>query len=125
MTMTNDALYHRLTQQLGQGASSTSLDQEAWVFVVVNLAHALVASQHGDWQRITAAMVQTDTPARLQQIFDTVQGRYGGADFHLRRAPRYRTLCRWVAQRHNQPLLPAVAKEIADFARVGSFLLYA
>ncbi|ERL66725.1 hypothetical protein L248_0404 [Schleiferilactobacillus shenzhenensis LY-73] len=83
--MTNDALYHRLTQQLGQGTLSTSLDQEAWVFVVVNLVHALVSSRHGDWQSITAAMVQADTAARLQQIFNTVQGRYGGADFHLRR----------------------------------------
>ena len=99
-----------------------SLDD--WIFVAVNTMKSIVDNScKEDVDVVLKASELTDT-AQIQQLYDTIQGKYGREGFSYRNAPAYYYLSSLVARFPLTILSDSDRSKIKEYFDYDKFFLY-
>ncbi len=99
-------------------------DLNAWMFVTVNTARAMVDNTNKEDMQVIAEAEQCHTSAELQRWFDSIQGRYGREGFSYRSRPVYYYLCSLTAFFGDIPLGDEDRAFIKQAGGYDRYLLY-
>lgn len=99
-----------------------SLDE--WLFVTVNTMRAIIDNSCKEDVSVVLKATELDSTDQIQQLYDTIQGRYGRDGFSYRNAPSYYYLSSLVARFPKTQLSGGDHDKIREYYEHDIFLLY-
>ena len=99
-----------------------SLDE--WLFVAVNAMKAIIDNSCKEDVSVVLKTAEFDSTDQIQQLYDTIQGRYGREGFSYRNAPSYYYLSSLVARFPKTQLTESDHDKIREYYECDTFLLY-
>lgn len=103
---------------------ATLEDVRDWLFVTLNTAKAMIETVNRSQFQELDACLDCQCVQELQLLFDSFQGKFGGASFSQRRSPIYLYLCSLVALFPNQTIGDEERQYMKSVLAVSSYLLY-
>lgn len=95
-----------------------------WLFITVNTAKSIIDNSDKTQFEYLKKFVLCTTTNEMQQLFDTIQGKFGDLRFSQRNNPNYLYLCSLVANFPETKLMGEKQKLINAFISINQYLLY-
>lgn len=95
-----------------------------WLFITVNTAKSIIDNSDKTQSEYLKKFVLCTTTNEMQQLFDTIQGKFGNLHFSQRNNPNYLYLCSLVANFPETNLTGEEQKSITAFIGINQYLLY-
>ncbi len=99
-----------------------SLDE--WLFVAINTMKAIIDNSRKEDISVVLKAAEFDSTDQIQQLYDTIQGRYGREGFSYRNAPGYYYLSSLIARFPKTQLSGSDHDKIRKYFECDIFLLY-
>lgn len=95
-----------------------------WLFITVNTAKSIIDNSDKTQFEYLKKFVLCTTTNEMQQLFDTIQGKFGNLHFSQRNNPNYLYLCSLVANFPETILTDEEQKSINAFISINQYLIY-
>jgi len=95
-----------------------------WLFITINTAKSIIDNTAKSKFNYLNEFTKCNTTKDVQQVFDTIQGKFGSKNFSQRHSYNYRYLCSLVAEFSKMDISEKSKKLIDHFIAYDKYLLY-
>ncbi|WP_224172040.1 hypothetical protein [Leuconostoc gelidum] len=95
-----------------------------WLFVTVNTSKSIIDNSDKSQLDYLKNFFNCTTTNEVQQLFDTIQGKFGNKYFSQKSSLNYQYLCSLVANFPATKLSDTDHKSINNFVNINKYLLY-
>ncbi|MBK0041440.1 MULTISPECIES: hypothetical protein [Leuconostoc] len=100
------------------------IDLNQWLFVTINTAKSIIDNSDKSQLIYLKNFFSCTQTSEVQQVFDTIQGKFGDKYFSEKNSSNYQYLCSLVANFPTTSLTDVEHELISSFVKIDKYLLY-